>query len=291
MKRLRIFLTALFSAAILLSSSANAVNTETTAPETTVDDYRHRLPKRVRDKIKDHSVTTSVADTAYSWYCRHMKNGEIPPCPGEMTFISDYDGVFLGNTDEKVIYLTFDAGYENGNIAKILDTMKEKDVTGAFFILENMVKQNADLLRRMSNEGHLICNHTARHMDMSRITSESAFKAELDRLNADCAEIGVEVAPFYRPPEGRFNRSNLETAQKYGYTTVFWSFAYADWDNNAQPPREKAKQKILDGTHNGMILLLHPTSSTNAEILGDLIDTWREAGYRFGSLNELAGNR
>lgn len=274
--------------AVLASSSAFAANTTPETAETVTEEgYRSRLPKKVRHKIRDHAVTDASASTAYGWYCRHMTDGKIPPCPSEMSFITDYDGVYLGNTAEKVIYLTFDAGYENGNVSKILDVMREKEVTGAFFVLENIVKQNGDLIRRMSNEGHLICNHTAKHRDMSGITDESSFKAELDSLNAICREAGVECAPFYRPPEGRFSISNLKAAQKYGYTTVFWSFAYADWDNNSQPNPEKAKQKILDGTHNGMILLLHPTSSTNAEILGDLIDQWREMGYTFGSLADF----
>ena len=284
------YISAIAVLSVILSSSAIAVNTAQsteTAEITTEDGYRPRLPKRIRHKIKDHHVTDASASTSYGWYCRHLTDGKIPPCPSEMNFISDYNGVYIGNTEKKVIYLTFDAGYENGNIAKILDTMKEKNVTGAFFVLENIVKQNGDLIRRMADEGHLICNHTAKHRDMSNITSESTFKAELDSLNDICKEAGVECAPFYRPPEGRFSISNLKAAQKYGYTTVFWSFAYADWDNNSQPDCEKAKQKILDGTHNGMILLLHPTSSTNAEILGNLIDEWRNMGYTFGSLEEL----
>lgn len=257
--------------------------------ETTAN-YKDRLPPKVSNKIKDHipSEDAAASDTSYNWYCRHLKNGEVPPCPPEMNFISEYGGVYLGNPEEKVIYLTFDAGYENGNIAKILDTMKEKEVTGAFFVLENIAKQNTDLLRRMSNEGHLICNHTAKHKDMSKITDDAAFEDELDSLNKICSEAGVECAPFYRPPEGKFSRTNLEQAQKLGYTTVFWSFAYADWDNSAQPSAASAKNKILEGTHNGMILLLHPTSSTNAEILGDLIDQWKSDGYRFGSLKELS---
>lgn len=273
-----------FIATLLLSSSAFAVNTS--VPETTDSSYRSRLPARMKDKLKDHLPT--AADGAFNWYCRHKKNGEIPDCPAEMSFISDCGGVYMGDPDEKVIYLTFDAGYENGNVARILDTMKEKDITGAFFVLENIVRQNTDLIRRMSKEGHLICNHTAKHKDMSKITDEAAFKAELDSLNEICRDSGVTCAPFYRPPEGRFSRANLENAQKLGYTTVFWSFAYADWDNGAQPSPNAAKQKLLDGTHNGMILLLHPTSSTNADILGDLIDAWKEMGYRFGSLEELA---
>ena len=278
------------SAAVVFVFSSFAQNE--TATETT-DDLMSRIPPKISDRIIDKripSVETAV-NTAYNWYCKHTKNGEIPPCPPEMSFISEHGGVFLGNTDEKVIYLTFDAGYENGNIESILNTMKEKGVTGAFFVLDNIVKNNSDLIRRMSDEGHLICNHTAKHKDMTGITDISSFKAELDLLNTACADIGVECAPFYRPPEGRFSESNLGFAKELGYTTVFWSFAYADWDNNSQPSPEAAKEKILSGTHNGMILLLHPTSSTNAKILGDLIDNWKAEGYRFGTLDEFNGKK
>lgn len=282
------YISAAAAIAVMAAFSAHAAYTGTAE---TADEFHKRLPPKISHKIKDHmpeTAETGAAGSAFNWYCRHLKNGVIPPCPPEMSFIKECGGVYRGDPEEKVIYLTFDAGYENGNIAKILDTMKEKEVTGAFFVLENIAKQNADLLRRMSNEGHLICNHTAKHKDMSRVTDPEEFKAELDRLNELCHEAGAECAPFYRPPEGRFSRANLETAKELGYTTVFWSFAYADWDNNAQPSPESAKAKLLDGTHNGMILLLHPTSATNAEILGDLIDAWREAGYRFGSLTELS---
>jgi len=282
---------AFIAASILFSSSAFASNEETT----TADDLKSKLPSKVRDKIIEHTTESCTdpledvsAEAAFNWYCKHLKNGEIPPCPSEMNFISECAGVYLGDPKEKVIYLTFDAGYENGNIEKILNVMKEKEVTGAFFVLENIVQKNADLIRRMSDEGHLICNHTAKHKDMTSVTDKSKFKAELDTLNEACASIGVECAPFYRPPEGRFSRKNLEIVKDLGYTTVFWSFAYADWDNNSQPSPEKAKQKILDGTHNGMVLLLHPTSATNAAILGDLIDMWKSEGYRFGSIAELA---
>lgn len=287
------YISALITAALLFAPTVMAAQTE----KAETDDFHDRLPPQISDKIREPSKSSYSdpladvsAEAAFNWYCRHLKNGEIPPCPPEMSFISECGGVYIGDPNDKVIYLTFDAGYENGNIAKILDTMKEKEVTGAFFVLENIAKQNSDLLRRMADEGHLICNHTAKHKDMTSVTDEAAFKAELDALNEVCKEIaGVECAPFYRPPEGRFSRTNLEMAKNLGYTTVFWSFAYADWDNNSQPSPDAAKQKILDGTHNGMVLLLHPTSATNAAILGDLIDTWKADGYRFGSLNELAG--
>ena len=233
-------------------------------------------------------LTVSVsANGRFGWYCVRKKDHARPVCESQMAFISDHDAVFIGSDpDEKVLYLTFDAGYENGNVEKILDTMKEQNVTGAFFVLSNFIERNTDLVRRMIGEGHLVCNHTCRHKDMSAFSDEE-FEAELRALEKVAKENGIALAPFYRPPEGRFSENNLITAEKMGYTTVFWSFAYADWDNKRQPSPERAKKLILDNTHNGAVILLHPTSKTNAEILSNLIREWRSEGYRFGSLDEL----
>lgn len=283
---------AVFLALSLLAPfSANAANVAAPSQSDTGTDFFDKLPPSITDRIipRGREAESTAAAGSYNWYCCHTSGGAIPPCPTEMSFITDVGGVYIGNTEEKVIYLTFDAGYENGNIEKTLDTLKDEGVGGAFFVLKNLAKQNPELIRRMSNEGHLICNHTAHHRDMTAFHDIDAIRAELDELNSACADsANVECAPFYRPPEGKFSRENLEMISSLGYTTVFWSFAYADWDNNAQPSPESAKKKILDGTHNGMILLLHPTSSTNAEILGDLIRTWKADGYRFGSLTELS---
>jgi len=239
------------------------------------------------EDVSAHSETTP-----YNWYCKHVKNGETPTLDPQMSFIESYDGYFLDkNTDgKKVIYLTFDAGYENGNVGKILDVMKEKNVTGAFFILDNVIKSNPDLVRRMAEEGHLICNHTASHKDMTRVTTKEEFKAELDSLNTTLKEtLGLDMAPYFRPPEGKFTEQNLIWARELGYSTVFWSFAYADWDNNNQMSEDAAIKKVMEGTHNGEVILLHPTSATNAAILGTLIDNWRAEGYTFGTLCELCG--
>ena len=228
----------------------------------------------------------SAAD-AYNWYCKREKNNARPQAEASMSFIGDNGGAYIGkDPNEKVLYLTFDAGYENGNIAKILDVLKAHGAHGAFFVLENLIKRNADLVKRMANEGHLVCNHTARHKDMTKMNTEQ-FNSELDRLEALLSEIGVECAKFYRPPEGRFNEQNLKDAISHGYKTVFWSLAYADWDNEKQPEPEKSKQLLLANTHNGAVILLHPTSKTNADILDSLLTEWEKQGYRFGTLDEL----
>lgn len=247
--------------------------------------------KSETEERKTQTTSSEAVQTAeQSWYCKHMDNGERPPVPAEMSYIEKYDGYFLGQ-DEKVIYLTFDAGYENGNIEKILDVLKEEEVPGAFFILENLVERNTDLVKRMAEEGHTVCNHTAKHRDMTKITSIEDFSAELASMESIYKEkTGYELAKFYRPPEGKFSEQNLAWAKELGYKTIFWSFAYADWDNDHQMSADKATEKLLNGTHNGEVLLLHPTSSTNAEILPGLIKNWKEKGYRFGTLDELTNN-
>ena len=209
-----------------------------------------------------------------------------------MRFIEDYDGYYVDKKhgdecSERVIYLTFDAGYENGNIGRILDTLKEKGVPAAFFILANLVKTNTELVKRMVDEGHIVCNHTASHRDMTKL-SDDEFAAELARMEKLYSDLtGHEIAKYYRPPEGKFSEANLKKAKELGYKTIFWSFAYADWDNNKQPDPERAIKLIIDNAHNGEIMLLHPTSKTNADILGRVIDELRAQGYSFGSLDQL----
>jgi len=230
------------------------------------------------------------------WYFYHSKDGSQPPVPPELAYIEQYDGYYADHRhssmeeEDKVLYLTFDAGYENGNVAKILDVLQAEKVSGAFFVLAGLVEKDTALVRRMAEEGHLVCNHTASHRDMTKITDAEAFRAELTKMEAIYTEAtGKKLAPYYRPPEGKISEQNMAFAQACGYKTVFWSFAYADWDNNRQMEPEAAKEKILSETHNGEVLLLHPTSATNAAILQDLIRTWKEMGFRFGTLDELTG--
>ena len=240
-------------------------------------------------------IGVSAAPECFRWYCVHVKDHKQPSIGAELAFIEELGGYYIdrqhtdANADDKVIYLTFDAGYENGNIEKTLDVLREENVPAAFFILQNLVVKNTDLVKRMVNEGHSVCNHTARHKDMSTFSNE-AFLEELHTMEALYREhTGFAMSKYYRPPEGTFSRENLVCANENGYKTIFWSFAYPDWDNNKQMNTEKAKQIILDNIHNGEVMLLHPTSSTNASILQEVIQTLKAEGYRFGTLDELTG--
>ena len=241
------------------------------------------------------SVSGNIATAAggCGWYVKRNSDHRQPELDPAFSYIEKYEAYYLDKRcadegAEAILYLTFDAGYENGNIAKILDTLKEQQVPAAFFILDHLIKANGDLVERMAAEGHLVCNHSLRHRDMSAIEDREAFRYELEELERLYHEkTGRTMAKYYRPPEGRFNERSLSFANELGYKTVFWSFAYADWDNKRQPSAGDAIKKILDNTHPGAVILLHPTSATNAEILPTLIERWREMGYRFGTLDEL----
>ena len=234
------------------------------------------------------SVFASSALSTGSWGLSFRQEGAPPIGNAGKDQLSQYQAAYIGNTNEKVLYLTFDAGYENGCTAKILDTLKEKQVPAAFFLVGNYIRQSPDLVRRMVAEGHTVGNHTMHHYDMSRLSDKASFSKELTDLEALYKEtVGQELPKFYRPPQGIYSEENLKMAQELGYKSLFWSLAYVDWNNDAQPTREAAFAKLLPRTHNGAVVLLHSTSKTNAEILGELIDKWKAMGYRFGTLEEL----
>lgn len=238
--------------------------------------------------LMQFSLGVCAVEPEYNWFFK--RNGDQRPqlTDGER-LINGYNGVCVdrGCGDEKVIYITFDVGYENGNVERILDTLRAEDVRAAFFVLDNIIYKNIDLVNRMSEEGHLICNHTCKHKNISSYTEEQ-IKEELGALEALYAErTGKEMSRYFRFPEGRYSESALKHLNNLGYRSVFWSFAYDDWDNGRQPSPERAIKKILDNTHCGEIILLHPTSATNAEIMPTLISKWKEMGYRFGTLDEI----
>ena len=223
-----------------------------------------------------------------SWGLSFRSEGAAPIGNASAAQLAKFDTAYLGNTGEKVIYLTFDAGYENGCTGKILDILKKHDVPAAFFLVGNYIQSHPDLVRRMASEGHIVGNHTMHHPDMSKISEESAFQKELqdlEKLYFDA--VGQEMHKFYRPPQGTYSEENLKMAQKMGYKTVFWSLAYVDWNNDAQPDPKSAIGRLLSRTHNGMVVLLHSTSHTNAQILDELLTQWEQMGYRFAPITEL----
>ena len=223
-----------------------------------------------------------------AWGLRFDGSGQPPSGPASREQLEKLGAAYLGNTEEKVLYLTFDAGYENGCTEKILDVLKKHNAPAAFFLVGNYLQRNADLVRRMVDEGHIVGNHTMHHPDMSKISDTAAFQKELQDLENLFYEVtGKSLPKYYRPPQGIYSQSNLEMAKALGYRTVFWSLAYANWDNSNQPSREYALNKLTGRVHNGAVILLHSTSKTNADILDELLTRYEEMGYRFASIDEL----
>ena len=234
------------------------------------------------------SAIRGISIPTANWGLSFQAQGQAPHGPATSAQLAKFDAAYLGDTREKVLYLTFDAGFENGCTGKILDTLQKHNVPAAFFLVGNYLEKNPDLVRRMVSEGHIVGNHTMHHPDMSKISEKSAFQKELQDLESLYASVtGQEIPKYYRPPQGIYSEDNLRMAKELGYRTVFWSLAYVDWKQNDQPTAEYAFSKLLPRTHNGAVILLHSTSQTNVEILDQLLTRWKEQGYRFASIEEL----
>ena len=230
----------------------------------------------------------TVPASVDNWGLSFQTEGEAPVGNASVADLAQYDAYYLGDTSKKVIYLTFDCGYENGYTEKILDALKKHQAPAAFFVVGNMIETAPDIIRRMAAEGHIVGNHTYHHPDMSAISEQAAFQKELDDLAALFQETtGQELPKFYRPPQGKYSEENLKQAQALGYKTILWSLAYVDWYVDDQPTAEQAYAKLLPRIHDGAIVLLHSTSKTNADILDDLLTKWEDMGYTFASLYDL----
>ena len=224
-----------------------------------------------------------------NWGLGFGQEGEKPTGNVSAEELKTYHAAYMDPTDEKVIYLTFDAGYENGNTPAILEALKKHNAKGTFFVVGNFLETSPELVKQMVVEGHTVGNHTWHHPEMSKISDVAAFEKELKDVETRYQEItGEELTRFYRPPQGKYNTQNLHMASNLGYKTFFWSLAYVDWIQDQQPTKEAAFDKLLKRIHPGAVVLLHSTSSTNAQILDELLTKWEEMGYHFAPLSELA---
>ena len=223
-----------------------------------------------------------------NWGLSFQKEGEAPVGNASAEYLKQFDSYYVGDANQKTIYLTFDCGFENGNTAAILDALKKHDAKACFFVVGNYLETAPDLVQRMVEEGHLVGNHTYHHPDMSKIGDMASFQQEIGAVEEKFRQItGQDMPKYYRPPQGKFNESNLKMAQELGYQTIFWSLAYVDWYTDKQPTHEEAYQKLLPRIHPGAIVLLHVTSQTNGEIMDELLTKWEEQGYTFGTLDQL----
>ena len=235
--------------------------------------------------LQEKSLNTAADG---NWGLSFQEAGKPPVANASMDYLKKFDAYYAENTDKKELFLTFDAGYENGHTAKILDTLKKHNVKATFFVVGNFIETSPDLVKRMVKEGHLVGNHTFTHPDMSEIATEEAFRQELSKLE-DLYEktTGKKMKKYYRPPQGKYSESNLKMAKEMGYHTIFWSLAYVDWYESDQPTREEALEKMVPRIHPGAIVLLHSTSATNAQVLDELLTKWEEKGYSFKRVDQL----
>lgn len=279
----------LLSTALLFTFSFCSGNLAARVPEYFFPAKSHSTANHTAGSISA-SRNTIPASADGNWGLSFQSEGQTPVGNATSDYLKQYNAWYAGLPDDPVIYLTFDAGYENGNTEAILDALKKHQAPAAFFLVGNYLETSPELVKRMVNEGHTVGNHTYHHPDMSKISSREAFEKELTQLEDLYQQIiGQPMKKYYRPPQGKYSESNLKMASDMGYQTFFWSLAYVDWYEDKQPTKDEAFDKLLKRIHPGAIVLLHSTSKTNGQILDELLTKWEEMGYRFGSLDDLIG--
>ena len=234
------------------------------------------------------STTAGIENNkTIEWGIKRAQNNMQPDVgASNKKILEENGGICLGNDLEKVIYLTFDEGYEAGYTGSILNTLKENEVKATFFITSHYLNTAADLVERMINEGHTVGNHTCNHPSMPSISDEEIEKEIMQLHQAVYEKFNYEME-YIRPPKGEFNERTLKKSSELGYKTVMWSFAYFDWDEKKQPSIEEAKKMIINNFHSGEIMLLHPNSKTNSEVLDAIIKEAKNQGYEFKLLDEF----
>jgi len=276
------------------------------APLWTIEDgvYRYNFPERDDSGLSDLAGLDALRYIPFEdaspdnndWYfgptVRNASTGEVTVTyeryPSTLAVLEKYGVIYRGDETKKAVYLTFDCGYETGTTAKILDTLKAKNVPAAFFVNGHYVESAQEMVRRMIDEGHIIANHCVNHYDLTTVDKDT-FVKELQGLEDIFYTYFPDADPmlYFRPPSGAANEWVLALAEKMGYTTVMWSWAHRDYYDDDQPGTAETIEKIKTGLHNGCVYLLHPESTTNTAILGDMIDWVRSQGYEFYPLCDI----
>ena len=255
------------------------------APEEEETPMTQEIPKPEKKTPPEGWQLTLASE---DWGLSFGESGSQPRGNASPEDLAWYNAYYVGTQEEKILYLTFDCGYENGNTEPILEALKKHHAQGTFFVVGHYLETAPDLVKRMVEEGHTVGNHTYHHPDMASISDMASFQKELDDVANLFQEItGTPLAPYYRPPQGKCNVENLKMAQDLGYYTMFWSLAHVDWNQDSQPSHGEALDKLTSRIHPGAIVLLHNTSKTNGEILDELLTKWEDMGYSFRPLSEL----
>lgn len=242
----------------------------------------------IKKEIKNEDYEQYENGTCAWWFLR--KKDHSPSGSGEAFPIAPYSAYYR-NTEaaegDKVMYLTFDCGYENGCTPTILDTLAEENVKAMFFVTKDFVVKNPEYVKRMKEEGHLVGNHTVRHLSSPSLTPEE-LKEELDEVADAVAELtGYRIDPFLRPPMGEYSERTLKVTQDMGYSSIFWSIAYYDYDVDNQPGKDYVTDHFSTYHHSGAIVLMHNISESNMQALGEVIALLKAEGYRFGQVTEF----
>lgn len=269
------------------STPSNNTTEPSKAPEKKKENEKNDGPGVI---IVDNSVPDNLSNQKIGWGFKPNTTHDAPEIPGNIKLLFEkYSGYYVGDTSSKVIYLTFDEGYENGYTSKILDVLKENNVKAAFFVTRPYILKNPGLIKRMVDEGHTVCNHSSKHPSMPSIAYDiEAFKNEFkDTEDAFMELTGKQMPKLFRPPMGEFSERTLYLTKSLGYKTILWSFAHKDWLVDQQPPVETTIQRVLDRSHNGEIMLLHAVSKSNTDALDTIVKKLLEQGYSFGNLEEL----
>ena len=241
------------------------------------------IPRTISCALPDLTLSSEG-----NWGLSFQEEGKTPVGNASIQELASMDAYYAQDTSEKVLYLTFDAGYENGNTPAILDALKKHQVKATFFVVGTYIDSEPELIRQIIKEGHTVGNHTWHHPDMSHISSIEDFQKELEYVETAYKNVtGKNMTKYYRPPQGKYSEANLQMAKELGYKSFFWSLAYVDWYQDNQPSKEEAFSKLLGRIHPGAIVLLHSTSSTNAEILDELLTRWEEMGYHVQPLENI----
>ncbi|MGY0692544.1 delta-lactam-biosynthetic de-N-acetylase [Virgibacillus sp. FSP13] len=230
---------------------------------------------------------SAVQASSYGWGYKKNSDHQIPDIGKYRDMLDKYGAYYADHSGDKVVYLTFDNGYEQGYTDDILDVLKDEDVPATFFVTGHYVKSEPELVKRMANEGHIIGNHSYHHPDFTILTKD-AMKKELEELEAAVSDLtNQKDIKYMRPPKGLFNEQTLKWANDLGYIHIFWSLAFADWNTNAQKGGDYAFEQIMQQMHPGAVVLLHTVSSDNAAALAKLITELKKQGYQFRSLDDL----
>lgn len=295
-----VFIAALISSINIIGSTANSIHNYKGHIKPAFNSNYSEMDKIIVDKptadndesnmnnsseaVPSKIDASTLSNEKIAWWYKPNKAHTTPEVNLKVNFnLADYDAHYVGDTSRQVLYLTFDEGYENGYTAKILDILKDNDVKAIFFVTLPYLKDNPDLIKRMVDEGHIVGNHTNHHPSMPTVCgTEEKFLSEFTDVENKYKEITGEAMPkYFRPPMGEYSQKSLAMTKNLGYKTVFWSFAYMDWDIHKQPEPAAAKEKILGGLHNGSIMLIHAVSKTNAEILDSVLKDAKSQGYVF----------